>query len=468
MQGRISRHLFLFLLLPTLNYLQCVCGTNTAKLYGGISNFISSSGCPAAHTASEFAELAEPPFITRISKPSSVISQRRSDLYARMGSGIPAATVAIAQGQSKKAFIELIKIANIPEVHVDTLAALEKSLERMTRERTAAIKEHNYLRVLDLDRIIEEIQEMRPEFPTLDELKMEEEVLKADLTEAIGNKNYDEAASIKKDLLLLKKKISRERTNDNQDTTVEATGRMSEVQVQIKNMIEDVRLENVDQAVTFVVDGADGSKCSLVIEVGEVQDFQPTFPANGIVVWANESCSLGGNPMHDKLLEKGGPTLVNDIQSLPIVIKTGHGPVRCGTGNAVIVGPEQYGELGTPCLILAVGPLSPHNVEDAVDDETDTLHHIKMMLRSSYRSSLILARHAGLQALALSLLTTRKTGKAYRETVQIGMQTLVEEAQFCTVKQFQVMASSPHEAALLAGLMTEMGYPMLSSKKYEL
>jgi len=441
---------------------------STAKLYGGISNFISSSGCPAAHTAAEFAELAEPPFITRISMPSSVVSQRRSDLYARMGSGIPAATVAIAQGQSKKAFIELIKIANIPEVHVDTLGALEKTLEKMTRERTAAVKERNYLRALDLDKIIEEIQEMRPEFPTLEELKMEEEVLKADLAEAIGDKNYDDAASIKKDLLLLKKKISRERTNDNGDTAVEATDRMDEVQAQIKNMIEDVRLENLDQAVTFVIDGVDGAKCSFVIEVGEVHDFQPTYTANGIVVWANESCALGGNPMHDKLLEKGGPALVNDIQSLPIVVKTGHGPVRCGTGNAVIVGPEQYGKLGTPCLILAVGPLSPHNSEDAADGESDTLHHIKMMLRSSYRSTLILARHAGLQGLALSLLTTRKTGKAYRETVQMGLQTLVEEAQFCTVKQYQVMASSPNEASLLAGLMAEMGYPRLSAKTYEL
>ncbi|CAJ1954739.1 unnamed protein product [Cylindrotheca closterium] len=441
---------------------------STAKLYGGISNFISSSGCPAAHTATEFAELAEPPFITRVSMPSSVVSQRRSDLYARMGSGIPAATVAIAQGQSKKAFIELIKIANIPEVHVGTLGALEKTLEKMTRLQTAAIKERNYLRALDLDRIIEEIEEMRPEFPTLEELKMEEEVLKADLAEAIGNKNYDEAANIKKEMLLLKKKISRERTNNNGDSAGEATDRMDEVQLQIKNMIEDVRLEDLDEAVTFVIEGADGTKCNFVIEVGEVYDFQPTYTANGVVVWANESCALGGNPMHDKLLEKGGPALVNDIESLPIVTKTGHGPVRCGTGNAVIVGPEKYGELGTPCLILAVGPLSPHNSEDAVDDDTDILHHIKMMLRSSYRSTLILARHAGLQALALNILTTRKTGKAYHETVQMGLQTLVEEAQFCTVKQYQVMASSPNEAALLAGLMTEMGYQRLSAKTYEL
>jgi hypothetical protein len=429
---------------------------STVKLYGGISKFISSTGCPAAHSASEFAELAEPSFISRMPNPSAVVSQRRSDLFVRMGSGIPAATVAIAEGQSKKDFIELIKIANIPEVYVDTLGALEKTIQKTSLERETAIEGKNYLRAMDLERIIEELEEMRPEYPNLSELQMEEEVLKADLTEAIGTRSYDEANRIKRGLLVLKKKIMKERMHA-RDHGKEATERMDEVQAQIQSMIDGVKLDDDAQSATFVVD-CDTRDCSFVIEVGEVYDFKPPFPENGIVVWSNESCTLGGNPMHDVLLQRAGPTLANDISSLPIVVKTPYGPVRCSTGNAVIVGPEEYGELGTPCLILAVGPLSPDNSTDAIDDDTDTLHHIKIMLRSSYRSTLILARHAGLQALALSLLTTRKTGKAYKETIQIGLQTLVEEVRFSTVRHFRLMASSPSEAALLIGMMTEMGY----------
>lgn len=430
--------------------------SSTAKLYGGISKFISSSGCPAAHSASEFAELAEPSFISRMPNPSAVVSQRRSDLFVRMGSGIPAATVAIAEGQRKKDFIELIKIANIPEVHVDTLGALEKAIERTSLELEAAIEGRNYLRAMDLERIIEELNEMRPEYPNLSELQMEEDVLKADLAEAIASRSYDKANTTKRDLLILKKKILKERTHAS-DNGKEATERMDEVQAQIQSMIEGVKLDDDAQSATFIVE-CGIQDCSFVIEVGEVYDFKAPYPENGIVVWSNESCALGGNPMHDVLLQRGGPTLVNDISSLPIVLKTKHGPVRCSTGNAVIVGPERYGELGTPCLILAVGPLSPDNSMDAVDDDTDTLHHIKIMLRSSYRSTLILARHAGLQALALTLLTTRKTGKAYKETIQIGLKTLLEEVRFSTVRHFRLMASSPREAALLIGMMAKMGY----------
>eukprot|EP00980_Cylindrotheca_fusiformis_P021714 scaffold8535_cov132-Cylindrotheca_fusiformis.AAC.22 len=429
---------------------------STAKLYGGISKFISSSGCPAAHSASEFGELAEPPFISRIPNASSVVSQRRSDMFLRMGSGIPARIIAIAQGQSKKEFIELIKIANIPEVYVDTLGALESEIAKKCIERDAAIEGKNYLRAIDLERIIEELKEMRPEYPSMDDLRLEEDVLKSDLAQAIDDRNYHKANTIKRDLLVLKKKIMKESTHE-RDNGNEVTEKMDEVQAQIDSMIEGVEVDDNVQSGKFMVD-CHSHKCSFVIEVGEVYDFKAPFPENGIVVWTNESCDLGGHPMHDRLLQRGGPKLVKDISSLPIVVKTRHGPVRCSTGSAVIVGPEKYGELGTPCLILAVGPLSLDNAMDAVDDDTETLHHIRVMLRSSYRSTLILARHAGLKALSLSLLTTRKTGKAYKETIQIGLQTIVEEVSFSTVRHFHLMASSPREAALLIGMMTELGY----------
>mmetsp|Transcript_22887 Transcript_22887/g.34886 ORF Transcript_22887/g.34886 Transcript_22887/m.34886 type:complete len:84 (+) Transcript_22887:3-254(+) len=80
------------------------------------------------------------------------------------------------------------------------------------------------------------------------------------------------------------------------------------------------------------------------------------------------------------------------------------------------------------------------------------------MLRSCYRSSLVLARHAQLQALAISLLTTRKEGQAYAHTLRLGLQTLIEEVKFSHLRDLHIVASSQKEASILIAMMSEMGY----------
>jgi O-acetyl-ADP-ribose deacetylase (regulator of RNase III) len=128
----------------------------------------------------------------------------------------------------------------------------------------------------------------------------------------------------------------------------------------------------------------------------------------------------------------------------------------------VIIGPEKYGKIEAPCVILTVGPLSPSNLEDVeLEDDTDSLHYIKVMLRSCYRSSLVLAKHAELQALALTLLTTRKTGQAYEQTLRVGLQTLLEEVKFSHLRDLHIVASSPKEASILIAMMSEMGHRLI-------
>jgi Ran GTPase-activating protein (RanGAP) involved in mRNA processing and transport len=102
---------------------------DTALLFGGISKFVSSSTCPAAHSAIEFAELCEPTFISKF-QGKARISKRRSDLFERMGNGLPSKVVQAASTMSKIDFIEMITIANRPEVHVDSLGALEIEIRR--------------------------------------------------------------------------------------------------------------------------------------------------------------------------------------------------------------------------------------------------------------------------------------------------------------------------------------------------
>jgi O-acetyl-ADP-ribose deacetylase (regulator of RNase III) len=434
---------------------------STAQLFGGISKFISCKGCPTAHSASEFSELLEPTFISNMPDPSVVVSQRRSYLYAQMGNGFPSAVISSAISMSKKDFIDLIGVAYRPEVFVDSLGALEKEIRRRSLQKVKAVKEKNYMRAMDLDIILEELEGMRPEFPTLEDLREEEEIMKADLADSGANRKYDAANDLKRELLTLKKKIMKEQRlvpDQSQDTDE----RLNEFQSQVHSMIDDADFSNGggngnSQTATFAVH-CDNRDCSFVVYAGDVYEFEHPEEAMGVVCWSNESCELAGTSEGEKLLEYGGPELQQDISTLPVILKSPYGPVRCGTGNAVIIGPEKYGKLKAPCVLLTVGPLSPTNLEDALEDDTDSLHYIKTMLRSCYRSSLVLAKHTELQALALSLLTTRKTGQAYEQTLRVGLQTLVEEVKFSHLRDLHIMASSSKEASIVIAMMTDMGH----------
>lgn len=434
---------------------------STALLFGGISKFILSSGCPVAHSVTEFAELCEPAFVSKMPDPSLLVSQRRSDLFARMGSGFPSTVISAANSMQKKDFIELIGIANRPEVFVDSLGALENEIRRRSFQKKKAVNAMNYLRAMDLDIILEELEGMRPEFPSLEDLRGEEELMKEDLAAAVANRRYDEANDLKRELLALKKKIMKERRLLPEHDRQVANEILNEFQAQVQGMIDSSDMFTDVKQATFAVN-CDGRDCSFVIYAGEVYDFQHPSEAMGIVCWTNESCELEGGREGAKLLECGGSGLEHDISSLPIVLESPYGPVRCGTGNAVIIGPEKYGSIEAPCVILTVGPLSPSNLEDVeLENESDSLHYIKVMLRSCYRSSLVLAKHAELQALALTLLTTRKTGHSYEETLLVGLQTLVEEVKFSHLRDLHIVASSVKEASVLIAMMSEMGHRMI-------
>lgn len=440
----------------------------TARLFGGTSKFISSSGCPAAHDAAEFADLLEPPFISKTSNPNDVISQRRTDLYVRMGSGIPSAIHAAATSMPKDAFIDLINVANRPEIYVDSLASLEREVRRRSAQRTKCIEEKNFLRAMDLDIILGELEEMRAEFPTLEELKEEEDLMKGDLKEAIDNQRYDAINELKRELISVKKKIMREqRLLPNSEADQAANDTLGEFQAQMKTMMEECALGGSlrsigDGGVTFAIQCDQHRDCSFVVRTGEVHDFEHLAEARGIVVWANEGCDLTVTSIGNKLLEKGGPNFAQDLQDLPQNLSSPYGPVRCGIGNAVFLGPGHYGDLDAPCVILSVGPLSPDSQGDTRrDTDSDSIHYITNMLRSCYRSSMVLAKHAELQVLALSLLTTRATGQAYQQTLRVGLQTLTEEVKFSHLRDIHILASSNREMSILVGMLRDMGHQQI-------
>lgn len=94
----------------------------------------------------------------------------------------------------------------------------------------------------------------------------------------------------------------------------------------------------------------------VIICCGPITEF--AYPANpsssAIVNASNPRCLVGGG-VDGAISTAGGPTLLYDRQILPFRIMSGK-EVRCLPGNAVITGPNNYGQLQVPYVIHAVGP----------------------------------------------------------------------------------------------------------------
>jgi O-acetyl-ADP-ribose deacetylase (regulator of RNase III) len=442
----------------------------TAYLFGSISKMVSNKECPLAYTAEEFAELLEPPFISSMADPSVVSSQRRADLYTQMGSGLPSAVTAAATSTGKDDFMKMMKIAMKPEFHVESLSELEMELRRRQIQKDKAVADKNFMRACDLDSVLEELEGMKPEFPTLKDLKEEEQLMKAELADAVSNRRYDTANDLKRDLLTLKKKIMKERRLL-PDQAENPNSKLNQFQAQMESMIEGAndsfKLDDLDRKVSFLVD-CDNYICSFSFYYGDIYDFSYPSESKGIVFWTNEACDLGVTTEGKQLLERGGEVFQKEIKNLPVVARSQYGEIRCGSGSAVLLGPTadyKKKKLPAAVIILTPGPftLGSGQAESLTEEYGDSLHYNKIILRSCYRSCMALARDAELQALGVCPLTTHSKGICYQATIQIALQTLIDEAKFTHLKDVHVIAKTPKEASLMVTRMLEMGYEMTDS-----
>lgn len=450
---------------------------STALLYGEVSKHISSNMCTAARSANEFADLMEPPFVSQINHLSVVGSQRRADIFGRMGNGLPSEVIAAAEYMNLKEFEELIKIASKPEIHVDSTSGLESEIRRWTLFKEQALKDKNYKRALDLHATIDELEGMRFQFPSLKDLKEEEQLMKSDLSDAVSNRRYDVANELKRELLVLKKKIMKERRISTNRLSETPKDMLTDLQAQVDSLIEknihNVSLEddddetNTDEIKSFDVD-CDGRNCRFFIYSGSIFNVKSLTIRNnvskvskGIVCWSNEACDLERTADGSLLSSLGGEKLHTDIAKLPIVEDTLYGPVRCVTGKSLILSSGSSTRIKDSTIILSVGPYgSPSGQIDAMlEGDEDYLHYGKTTLRSCYRSCIGRANQAGLRALAISPLTTRtKNGPIYEEMIQIGLRTLSEEVKFSQLNEVHIIARSSKEATIMIDTMHALGY----------
>ena len=133
-----------------------------------------------------------------------------------------------------------------------------------------------------------------------------------------------------------------------------------------------------------------------------------------VVNAANEGC-LGGSGVDGAITLAGGPTLARDRLALPVLSRTT--TARCLTGNAVMTGPGDYGDLNVPFVVHAVGP----NYSSFDDFDTPD-----RLLRSAYLSSLAVCHKHGVTDVAFSLLSAGvyRGRKNIKDVLTIGVKAI--------------------------------------------
>lgn len=436
---------------------------STALLFGEVSRFITANGCPAAQSPDEFAALMVPPSVAKIKDQTKFSSTRRTHLMELLGNGNPLDVIKSGKNMPASAFIQLIGLANTPEIQVDSHKSLEAALDKWKRQRDIAVKSKNYLRATDLDRVIAEIEELRPKFPSLTDLQNKEQELQRKLNLAMSKKQYTAGNSIKREILSLKKVIMQEKRASS--ASQHAKEQIEEIQRQMSTImrIAHASFSDLDNLVTPEVSAASFSlgsayhHCRVAIYPGSVVHFDPGNDLGAIICWTNECCDMLLTENSRDLIGYGGSSLARDIGSLPGITKTRWGLAKCGTGNAVIVGPGNYQDLQVHCVILAVGPLSPIG-DDRIDaNDEDNLHYVKIMMRSCIRSALILAKHSQVQSVGFPTLTTAIGGETYEQTLLMGLKILVEEVKHSDLNTLHIVGRDEEESTKLIAMAIEMG-----------
>jgi hypothetical protein len=448
---------------------------STARLFGEISKHVSrSNGSLIARSGTEFSELADLPFVSRMRNSSSDVSrtsERRTEILGRIGNGFPAQVIDSGKNMSLEKFDELMNVILTPEISIDSLSELQSELQRRNEFMALAIKDRNYKRSADIETKINELEIMKLKFSSLKDLKAKEKSMKSELADAVSNRRYDVANELKRDLLVLKKKIMKERRVSTSRSGDNPNGVLSDFKFQVDSLANT--LEHDDYGVfneetnLFDVD-CDGHTCTFHIYSGSVFDPKEQLKSKGIgiVCWSNEACDLEGS-LDGKALLDIDYEFKERVTDLPIVEETRHGSVRCLMGKSVILDARSDSESEEDSVaILTVGPFaSPSGQIDAMLERDEEFRRFSLAtLRSCYRACVQQTERAELQSLSVCPLTTRTgNGQFYEETLRVTVREIVEEAKFSTgLREVRLVGKTPKEAALLVGIMKTMGFISIS------
>lgn len=439
---------------------------SSALLFGNECPHVSPTGNPMVHTAEEFADFLVPPSVMKQGVDVKELSRRQEELYKILGSGNPKDIVEAAKAISADDYQYLLRLAQRPEVQVKSSEQLKAELEKRNKQKEKAITDKNFLRSQDLSATLEELEALKKTYPSVDDLQSKEKALKAEFSELLKARKYEEANKIKRKILALKKDLMKEKLakpKAGATSHVATSGKLQQLQAKMDEMLAQANQlkldkENVEDA-TFTIT-REGSSCTLKICAGNLVTYRYSGGMCGIVCWTNEACDLSTYELGQRVLTFGETNLEEDLKKLPSVASTQWGDIKCPTGEAVIVGPRSYSRLAARYVVLGVPPLSPSKDDDEWESDVpddDGLHYLDTQLRACYRSSFRKIKDTGLEAVGIPVISSKEDGKAYERTLLVGLQSLIEEAKTTKLHSIHLLASSGKEAKILIRLALTMG-----------
>ena len=455
---------------------------STAFLFGESCPHVSPLGNSMAHTADEFASIVVASSIKNRGTDDNkgvVLSPRQQDLYDRMGRGNPKAIVETATTMSPNDFMELLQSAHRrPELHVRSAEELQRLVRTVTAQQEKAIQGRNVVRARDLGTTLEELDRLQSKFPSVDNLANKENDLKNQYLEHLKARRYDAATQMKRQLLELKREMLKEKfakpangsratTSSGSSSTTPASDKLRQLQAKrdaLRAAAATLKISTDDQAdVIFDVVRSDGESCHIRISQESLVDDHTILDGmlGGIVCWTNECCDLSTYPVGQQFLQAAGTKLVDDIEDIETIADTPWGAAKISMGSAELLGPSTYSNLSARYVILAVPPLSPSKNDTEFDveaDDDDALHYLETTLRTSYRSTFRWIKKSGMDAVAIPTISTQEGGRMYQRTLQIGLETLVEEAKTSKLNNLHYMATTGTEARLLIKLAAANGF----------
>lgn len=439
---------------------------SSALLFGNSCPHVSATGNTLARTPEEFADILVPPSVKmQGSDLRTVLSSRQQELYDRMGKGNPKDIMEAAKSISKHGLMEMLRIAQRPEIQVSSAEILKTELAKRNSQLEKAIITKNYLRAQDLARTIEELDQLKAKFPSLDDLGTQEKQLKNEFSELLKARKYDEANKVKRKILALKKDMMKEKyAKPSGATTVVSSDKLQKLQAkmdELKLQANQTKVSDSDKAEeTYLIPRATGGTVHLVISVGDLTTYRYTGGMSGIICWTNESCDFTAYTSGEQLLTAGADNLKEDIECMDLIANTQWGAVKILTGEAEIVGPRSYSKLAARYVVMVVPPISPSNEDEEYDADTmddDTLQYLEITLRTAYRSSFQMVKNTGMEGVGITPVTTKPGGKLYERTLEIGLQTLIDEAKTTRLSSIHLMASAEKEAKILIKLAKANG-----------
>lgn len=331
-------------------------------------------------------------------------SHRQKKLYDLMGKGNPRDIAQKAILCTRLDLFELLRTTRRPEVSVASSKQLEEEHAKWVARKEHAVQNNYYLRASDIEKTLQELEQLRESYPGLEDMKRKGAELKEKFTTLLKAKRYDDANFIKRKLLSLKRSMMKERSCSS--VTSEASTALEsilEIQQRMKTMMalaESLgQIPPANQSTstsTSLVEAVFSVSdiCTLKISPGSLwTDFPPatngsTTDTNNslaaVVVWTNEACDISG--MCKQVLAFADAesrfNLSEKISAVDNLAETQWGTAKCTTGESIALDAAE----GDLCIVLAVPPLVAKDIAKDCNNG-DLQHMVFMQLRSAIRSS---------------------------------------------------------------------------------